>query len=208
MESDQKLANILRDGRWSMLIGHRQSGKTTTGIAARQLLAQQHPLLEVYHITLTSPIVAVDDLWTQIHDRLHSLNPGRFPKRSFNYAERKFEFEAMFSPSSPQSGKVSLILDEAGLLDSMEGLDTFLTVMRMLRDQRPNGFSLHSLVLMGTEALKWAVSPESRSGKLLNYSPFSLVRGRHAIYLCCALAPLRMILSFDVSFTSLYLSTG
>lgn len=164
-----------------MVVGHRQSGKTTTGIVAAKLLQQQQqtmtgPKVDVYHITLTSPMPTAASLWEQMHKQLHSLNPGRFPMPQEGFDQ--YSFALLFSPST-SSDRIGLIVDEAGLLYGMEGIDTFLTVMRTLRDQRSNGFTLHSLVLMGTEKLNLAVSP-SRTDPLkpLNYSPFSLVGDR------------------------------
>lgn len=186
-EADGQLAAALYGESWAMLIGHRQSGKSTTVLAAKRLLKQRDPSINVYHITLADPIPDLAALWKRLHTRLHALNRRRFPMPQPDSLGRIVctadTFLAMFTPdasASPSEAAAKtpawLVIDEMSALAGMAGTASFLSNLRVCRDQRANGWLLRSVVLVGTPVVKDLVADldPSRPAKRL-YSPYTVV---------------------------------
>ena len=186
-EADRQLAAALYGESWAMMIGHRQSGKSTTIAAAMRLLKQWHPNIKVYHITLSDPIPDLAALWESLHIRLHVLDSRRFPMPQPDSLGRVVctadTFLAMFTPDASASpseaaAKTSawLVIDEMNVLAGMAGIGSFLSELRACRDQRGNGWLLRSVVLVGTQVVKDLVADidPSRPAKRF-YAPYDVV---------------------------------
>ena len=117
-----------------------------------------------------------ESLWEYLHGELNAADPERFPRPSDPNART---FETSFTSLS---GKVSIILDEANNLESIEAgtLDAFLNILRKLRHCRSNTSSgLGALVMVGTEDLLSTLKKNNQS------SPLDHVSFALAVHLHC-----------------------
>uniref|UniRef100_U9UTS7 AAA domain-containing protein n=1 Tax=Rhizophagus irregularis (strain DAOM 181602 / DAOM 197198 / MUCL 43194) TaxID=747089 RepID=U9UTS7_RHIID len=79
-EAVERLGNFLRDGKFCLLCGHRQSGKTTTAYAIEEWLLTNCDK-DVYVMNLNNGIVINDGpekFWWSICCQLESLDKNRF----------------------------------------------------------------------------------------------------------------------------------
>ncbi|CAB4463174.1 uncharacterized protein OCT59_015317 [Rhizophagus irregularis] len=151
-EAVERLGNFLRDGKFCLLCGHRQSGKTTTAYAIEEWLLTNCDK-DVYVMNLNNGIVINDGpekFWWSICCQLESLDKNRF---SFDK------------------------LDEASYICGNDGDETiiqsFIGVLRSLKDGRRNQFGLYSILLVGTELIKEFLKNHQRAGSASIISPFS-----------------------------------
>ncbi|CAL8465133.1 g4668 [Coccomyxa elongata] len=155
--SDAELAEAMSSRLYCMLVGHRQAGKSSTALAASDILRHAGSSLDVYHTTLFGTVTSTSQLWQQLGKRLHFLNSSRFPLPQHVSSDKMtgFNAEYFFSWFMPQAGRsrVALVTDEAANMGNMEDLNDMQSALRVCRDQRMNGWLLHSLVLVGTEQI-------------------------------------------------------
>ncbi|PKC02836.1 hypothetical protein RhiirA5_402222 [Rhizophagus irregularis] len=93
-EAVERLGNFLRDGKFCLLCGHRQSGKTTTAYAIEEWLLTNCDK-DVYVMNLNNGIVINDGpekFWWSICCQLESLDKNRFSfdKRLLEQRSRSF----------------------------------------------------------------------------------------------------------------------
>lgn len=184
--SDAELAEAMSSGLYCMLVGHHQAGKSSTVLGAANVLKQAGSSLDVYHISLFGTLTSASQLWQLLGQRLHLLNSSRFPLPQFLSSFKGANLDADYSLSwfMPQAGRsgVALVIDEAAIVENLEELTDVLSDFTVCRDQRMNGWLLHSLVLLGTERIVSMVAKANDSGGRL-LTPYTVVR----IHLCLQL---------------------
>jgi hypothetical protein len=156
----ERLGNFLRVGKFCLLYGHWQSGKTTTAYAIKQWL-MTNPDKEVYVMNFNNGIVINDGLekyWRSICYQLKSLNKNRFPFDNHKEASSS-TFVGLFSKLNHPNAKESiLIVDEASYIGGNNAneaiIQSFIGSLRSLKDGRRDQFSLYSVLLAGTELNK------------------------------------------------------
>ena len=177
--SDAWLAEAMSSGLYCMVVGHREAGKSSTVLAAKDLLEHAGSSVDVYHITLFGTVIIASQLWEQLGNRLHFLNSSRFPLPQPPGPDKHVSFgpEQFFSWFVPQAGRsrVAVVIDEAANMENMQDLSDVLSAFSVCRDQRMHGWLLHSLVLVGTERIVSMVANANNSGARL-VSPYTVVR--------------------------------
>ncbi|PKY54549.1 hypothetical protein RhiirA4_448052 [Rhizophagus irregularis] len=178
-EAIERLGNFLRDGKFCLLCGHRQSGKTTTAYAIEEWLLTNCDK-DVYVMNLNNGIVINDGpekFWQSICCQLESLDKNRF---SFDKCEEasSFTFVGFFSKRNhPNAKECILIVDEASYIGENDVDETiiqsFIGALRSLKDGRRNHFGLYSILLVGTELIKEFLKNHQQAGSASIISPFS-----------------------------------
>ncbi|RGB29102.1 hypothetical protein C1646_714278 [Rhizophagus diaphanus] len=178
-EAVESLGNFLRDGKFCLLFGHRQSGKTTTAYAIEEWLLANCDK-DVYVMNLNNGTVINDGpekFWRSICCQLESLDKNRF---SFDKREEasSLTFVGFFSkPNHPNARESILIVDEASYIGGNDVDETiiqsFIGALRSLKDGRRNHFGLYSILLVGTELIKEFLKNHHRAGSASIISPFS-----------------------------------
>ncbi|BDA40752.1 hypothetical protein COCOBI_01-4060 [Coccomyxa sp. Obi] len=170
--SDEKLADAMFAGSYCLLVGHRQAGKSSTVIAAEMKLQEGGSSLDIYHVTLFGTLTSESQLWQQLGQRLNYVDSSRFPAPNEKIG---FDAETFFSWFMPKQGRsaVALVIDEAANMANIQDLSAVLSAFRVCRDQKPHGWLLHSLVLVGTERIVSMVVTANSSGAQL-VSPFTV----------------------------------
>jgi hypothetical protein len=156
----EQLGNLLRDGKFCLLYGYRQSGKTTTAYAIKQWLVTNYDK-EVYVMNFNSGTVidkGLEEFWHSICYQLKSLDNKRFPFDTHDKAS-SFTFVEFFSKKNYPNEKESiLIVDEASYIGGNNAnkaiIQSFIGSLRSLKDGRGDQFSLYSVLLVGTELIK------------------------------------------------------
>ncbi|CAB4386605.1 unnamed protein product [Rhizophagus irregularis] len=118
-----------------------------------------------------------EKFWWSICCQLESLDKNRF---SFDKREEasSLTFVGFFSkPNHPNAKECILIVDEAPYICGNDGDETiiqsFIGVLRSLKDGRRNQFGLYSILLVGTELIKEFLKNHQRAGSASIISPFS-----------------------------------
>ncbi|CAB4463188.1 unnamed protein product [Rhizophagus irregularis] len=178
-EAVERLGNFLRDGKFCLLCGHRQSGKTTTAYAIEEWLLTNCEK-DVYAMNLNNGIVINDGpekFWWSMCCQLESLDENRFSldKRKESSLST---FVGFFSkPNHPNAKECILIVDEASYIGGNDGdktiIQSFIGALRTLKDGRRNQFGLYSVLLVGTELIKEFLKNHQRAGSGSILSPFS-----------------------------------
>ncbi|KAF9372619.1 ATP-dependent RNA helicase [Mortierella sp. AD011] len=195
------VGNSLARGKYILICGHRQSGKSTTCQALLRWFIEHKELLqqadedlldpenglyygyEIYILTIDGSVV-VDEgesvFWETICRNLNLINPTRFPLREEEIPDN-FTFQGFFSIRNINNPRpVILIIDEASRLakpngaqanDVQEIINNFLSILRTLKDDRST-YCIHSVALCGTESIKDLTVHESPNHPQ-SLSPFS-----------------------------------
>ena len=172
--------NII-EGKFCLLHGHRQSGKTTIIQAiARHLREISDRVningfptgLEVYIISFNAGIDVengVDSFWGSL--KMQAVYPHRFPLGEKPVSSSTFQ--SLFR-WGPESQPVVLLFDEGSFLVNRDNLvvDDFIGMLRLLRDGRDK-YCMQSLVLAGVETVKQLLAPWQSSGFIGRISPFT-----------------------------------
>src|ERR1043165_5231645 len=108
-ETIEKLGSKLRDGKFCLLYGHRQSGKSTIAYAIEEWLVNNHDK-EVFIMCFDHGIVingGLEKFWKSVCFKLSSLDKNRF---SFDKQEEMSSstFESLFSKSNHPDVKESI----------------------------------------------------------------------------------------------------
>ncbi|KAF9175972.1 ATP-dependent RNA helicase, partial [Mortierella sp. AD011] len=188
-------------GKYTLICGHRQSGKSATCQALLRWFIEHGELLpsaneelldpknglyygyEIYILTPDSSVV-VDEgkskFWGTICDNLNTIDPTGFPLREGEIPDN-LTFKKFFSKRNINNPRpVILIIDEASRLvkankvhadDVQEITNSFLTILRTLKDDRTN-YRIYSVALCGTENIKNLIVHESPN-HLQSLLPFS-----------------------------------
>ena len=78
-ETEEQLASNILAGAWCLVLGHRQSGKTSTVLATRRILRTSGPHIQLLHIPLYKAYASSGELWQFLARRIHGMDPLRFP---------------------------------------------------------------------------------------------------------------------------------
>ena len=174
-ETEQQLASNILGGAWCLLLGHRQSGKSTTVVAAQEILSASEQRIQLEHISLEDEFDSSEEFWCYLADRLHSVDPQRFPladpaQLAANPSKLMWEW---FRPGEGKTA-VAIAIDEAALLVSIQDIGKVMAKFRAFRDAR-NRSQLRSVVLVGTEAVARLMEAANSNASAGNYSSFSWV---------------------------------
>jgi len=174
----EKLVKFLLDGKFSLLYGHRQSGKTTTAYAVKEWLEDKYNK-EVYIVTFSSGIVVdegLDKFWHSVCAKMQSLNADRFKYNVFNESTRASSntFESLFSRrNNPSAKDCIIIVDEASYLAGNQKItESFISSLRVLKDGHGQ-FNVFSFMLVGTETIREFLLSYQRPNSASIISPFS-----------------------------------
>lgn len=185
-------------GSYTLVHGHRQSGKTTCCQALMRWF-EDHPEefpeinptmlsdvdqqetyhgYEIYLVTFDTTIIVNDGLatfWKSVCSNLRVIDKSRFGI-SDNIISA-FTFKEFFAKKNLLKPRpVVLLIDEASrLVSSIDNvqlvINDFLSVLRTLKDDRTN-YCLHSVALFGTESIMDLIVHEHPGGRS-TISPFS-----------------------------------
>jgi len=176
------LTELIIEGKFCLLHGHRQSGKTTIIHALVQHLqtisntvsVKGFPIgLEVYTISFNAGldvVNGVDRFWGSLCRKMRAGYPSRFPvgenADSSTFQERFLR--------ARESKPVVLLIDEGSFLVNSDKLivDDFIGMLRLLRDNRRE-YCMHSVVLVGVETIKELLVPRQLPGSVGRISPFT-----------------------------------
>lgn len=176
----EKLGNFLLDGKFSLLYGHRQSGKSTTAFAVKEWLENEHDK-EAYVITFSSGIVVDEGLhefWHSVCAKTQTLNANRFKynvnDQSARASASSNTFESLFSRNNNPSEKdCIIIIDEASYLAGSQKItESFISSLRVLKDGRGQ-FNVFSFMLVGTEIIREFLLSHQRPNSVSIISHFS-----------------------------------
>lgn len=175
----EKLSKFLLDGKFSLLYGHRQSGKSTTAYAVKERLEDEYNK-EVYIVTFSSGIVVdkgLNEFWRSVCAKMQSLNADRFKYNVFDeFAQASSNtFESLFSKrNNPSAKDCIIIIDEASYLAGNQTItESFISSLRVLKDGRGQ-FNVFSFMLVGTEIIREFLLSHQRSTNSMSIiSPFS-----------------------------------
>ncbi|CAG8595524.1 1377_t:CDS:2 [Ambispora gerdemannii] len=178
----QKLSTYLIQGKFCLVYGHRQSGKTAAVYATARWLACHSTQIEIggfgrglqiYVISFNGGIQlerGVDEFWLTICRKLKALDKDRF---FFNESEpiSTTTFETFFRRKQ-ESLPVVLVFDESSALLNHDRkiIEDFMGVLRLLKDGHDQ-FCLHSFALVGIETIKKLLTPLPNSKNRI--SPFT-----------------------------------
>jgi predicted AAA+ superfamily ATPase len=171
-ETIESLGKYLRSGKFCLLYGHRQSGKTTIIYAIEKWLVNNFDK-EVYIMDFSSGIIidgGLETFWKSVCKKLRSLDRNRF---SFNEQEEisSSTFESLFSKLNHPNVKESIIIiDEASYIGGGKIAQDFIRSLRVLKE---GSFNLHSILLAGTELIKEFLVSHQQVGSASIISPFS-----------------------------------
>ncbi len=176
----EKLVRFLLDGKFFLLYGHRQSGKSTTAYTVKEWLKNEYNK-EVYIITFSSEIVTdrgLNKFWHSVYVKIQSLNANWFKYNVFDRFTQVLvssnTFESLFSKHNNLSAKdCIIIIDEASYLAGNQKITkSFINLLRVLKDGYDQ-FNVFFFMLVDTEVIKEFLLSHQQSDSVLTISPFS-----------------------------------
>ena len=185
-EAVELLTNFIVEGKFCLLHGHRQSGKTTVIQATERHLQKISssinirgftPGLEVYIISFNAGIDVengVSSFWESLCLKMQARYPNRFHfDQNQNQKVTAAMFETFFRRTADSLPTV-LLIDEGSFLvnRNVAIVDDFIGTLRLLRDGR-NAYCLHSFILAGVETVKELLVPQRLSSSVGSISPFT-----------------------------------
>ncbi|CAG8664055.1 1694_t:CDS:2, partial [Paraglomus brasilianum] len=187
----KKVAELLLECKFTLLFGHRQSGKSTTCHAIlRWFYTHLEQIreagfdpqeLEIYFVTFNANILVGsrrDMFWKSICKKFKLVDNARF---NFDNSQQSSgnTFMRFFAKDNPLvQSQAIIIIDEASRLTSnddeatMAIITEFIDSLRTLKGDRDN-FRLHSLLLCGTANIRDLLLARQRPGSMSSISPFS-----------------------------------
>jgi energy-coupling factor transporter ATP-binding protein EcfA2 len=155
----EKLGKFLLKGKFCLLYGHRQSGKSTTAYAIKGWL-EENSDKEIYIISFSSGIVTGEGLstfWHSVCSKMASLDANKF-KFNINDTASSSTFEGFFSKYNYPSAKdCIIIIDEASYLGNRVGssnskvISSFISSLRNLKDGHGDLYNMYSFLLVGKD---------------------------------------------------------
>ncbi|MCO5558078.1 hypothetical protein L7F22_011654 [Adiantum nelumboides] len=150
------LMGDLRQGKYCLLLGSRQSGKSTSVLAAMQRVWKESGQQSAY---LPFGVTAADEnwdaqrLWACLWDNLNQVRPDLFKARDQGEECSDVQFRSLFLKSTLLT-PVTIIIDEAdSLLDLPSAcIEALFHVIRGLKGNTQL-FNIFGFVLVGTECL-------------------------------------------------------
>jgi hypothetical protein len=179
----EKLRKFLLEGKFCLLYGHRQSGKSTTAYAIKDWL-EENSDKEIYIITFPGIVTdkGLDIFWHSVCSRMVSLDASRFKYNINDTAASSSTFEGFFSKYNYPSAKdCIIIIDEASNLSNRDGssnsqiIRSFISSLRVLKDGRGQ-YNAYSFLLVGTNVIRDFLIQHQRPDSEdpgSNISPFS-----------------------------------
>ena len=149
--TDWQLANSILSGAWCLVLGHKQSGKTSTVAAAQEIVRASGERIQLMHISLQEGYASSGELWHFLADRMHGIDPDRFPLA--DPAQLTTDpLSLMWGWFRPCEGRtaVAIAIDEAALLGDIQDIVQVMAELRALREAQNQ---LRSVVFVGTEAV-------------------------------------------------------
>ena len=171
-ETDWRLANSILSGAWCLVLGHEQSGKSSTVAAAQEIVRASGEHIQLLHISLQDGYAGSGELWHYLADRMHGIDPDRFPLA--DPAQLTTDpLSLMWEWFRPCEGRtaVAIAIDEAALLGSVQDIVQVMAEFRALREEQNQ---LRSVVFVGTEAVARLMDAVKRDAPRY-YSPFTWV---------------------------------
>jgi hypothetical protein len=180
------VAQWLLDRKFTLLFGHRQSGKTTTCIAILQWFQDNLEYikesgfgpLEIQMLTFDSTVKTEKGpsmFWKSLCQKLRTIDENRFCYDD-KTKESPSTFQNFFSKRNhPSINQVILLVDEASRLstsDDNECTVDFIDSLRTLKADRHN-YCLHSILLVGTASIRDLLISRAKPGAASKISPFS-----------------------------------
>ncbi|EFJ10345.1 hypothetical protein SELMODRAFT_427301 [Selaginella moellendorffii] len=147
-----EVASMLSQGKYCVLCGPRQSGKTTAAQAVRQRLSAIVVYLDGLFFRKDW---SESKFWGYLWDSLHAKCPQFFRARRVQDEYTDLSFRMLFLKTASQMVPVTLILDRAESLlgASAECLGRFFSTLRNMR-RRMGDYNLKGLLLVGIETVK------------------------------------------------------
>jgi hypothetical protein len=155
----EKLKKFLLEGKFCLLYGHHQSGKSTTAYAIKDWL-EENSDKEIYITTFSNGIVideGLDIFWHSVCSKMASLDASRF-KYNINdtAAASSSTFKGFFSKYNyPSEKDCIIIIDEASHLSNCNSkiIKSFISSLRALKDGRGQ-YNAYSFLLVGTDVIR------------------------------------------------------
>ncbi|XP_024523847.1 uncharacterized protein LOC9641177 [Selaginella moellendorffii] len=149
-----QLVDKLKHGKYCVLCGARQSGKSTMAMAVKRELSLDPDICVVY-----LDKVSVDKSWSRnrfwaaLCDHLHGKCADLFPARLTGEECTDWSFRSLFLVKNLPI-KVTLIIDEADALlsASPDCLDDFFSTLKGIRDD--DDYNFNGVLLVGVETVK------------------------------------------------------
>ncbi|KAF8961900.1 hypothetical protein BGZ46_001279, partial [Entomortierella lignicola] len=182
------IGTYLLQRQFCLLLGHRQSGKTTSSQALLRWF-QANPSMfkcvagedqkdfSIYMITFDSTVKLDDNFWTTVCEQFMALDKNRF------YFDKTFPangntFKGFFAKSASAKRSI-LIIDEASRMTSIGDVsdtnkaitDEFINVIKSLRDDY--SYNLHAVLLVGTESVREPLTVHNTAARTSQVSSFS-----------------------------------
>ncbi|EFJ38321.1 hypothetical protein SELMODRAFT_402142 [Selaginella moellendorffii] len=149
------LVSDLAQGKYCVLCGPRQSGKSTMVLAARRKLTLQSEATLIYLDGLEGARMSWSshDFWGYICDTLTLKCPTLFPKQQLP-CYTPLVFKSLFVRSKLQT-LVTVILDEADSLLNIPSdiVHEFFATIRSIKSDK-DAYNLHGFLLVGVETVK------------------------------------------------------
>ena len=160
----ETLGEYLLGGKFCLVYGHRQSGKTTTILATSRWLQARSASFQIpsfactgfedYIISFSTGIKfsnGVDVFWKSICSKLRIQNQDRF---SFTDSSASASTFQNFFRRTPSSIPIILFIDGASVMvgEDQAIIDSFIGMLRELGDRQK--FCMHSVALVGFENIK------------------------------------------------------
>lgn len=163
------LLQDLRQGKYCILCGSRQSGKTTSVLAAKhQLSSEPEAATVVYLGSLTSTDESWDRrrLWSYFWDSLRLKCPQLFGPRNAKEFCGELEILSLFAIEN-LTNPVTVILDEADSLLRLTPtcIDEFFHVIRLMKNE-PHSYNLRGFLLVGTERVRDLLEEAHRNKRI------------------------------------------
>jgi hypothetical protein len=179
------VAQFLLQRKFTLLFGHRQSGKSTTCHAILRWF-RNHPEkirkagfdpqeLEIRMVTFDATVNTEkpSKFWESVCKKLRTTDKNLF---SFDTSEKcaPSTFQDFFSKRNLLSPKqIILIVDEASRMSASDDCTVeFMDSLRTLKGDRDN-FCLTSIMLVGTASIRDFLISHQRPGAMSKISPFS-----------------------------------
>ena len=174
-ESDWQLASDLLGGAWYLVVGHKQSGKSSTVVAAQEIVRASGEHTQLMHISLQRGYASSGEFWCFLAGRMHAIDPVRFPLADpAQLATRPLNL--MWGWFRPGEGRTAVVIaiDEAARLGSIQDIVVLMAQWRSFRTAGRSNTLLRSAVFVGTEALA-RLMDRVNSDAPSAYSPFTWV---------------------------------
>ena len=146
-ETEWQLAGDILGGAWCLVVGHKQSGKSSTVAAAKEILRASGEHIQLMHISLQREYASSGEFWHFLADRMHAIDPFRFPLTDpAQLAADPLNLMWEWFYHCEGSTAVAIAIDEAARLGSIQDIVVLMAEWRALREAQNQ---LRSVVFVG-----------------------------------------------------------